>query len=306
VIVNIDDNHQTPVPLEDERDLSIVASFDRRGKHVYTGNSKGKMSICSVPDLVPVASFKISQSGICSAAVKSVEFAQRCDCFLLNSADRIIRVYNCADVLRAGIDGNPEPVKRLQDLINKTTWKKCCFSGDGEYVCAGSAKQHHLYIWEKGVGNLVKILQGAKGVQLIDVVWHPFRPIVASISDGVISIWAQRHVENWSAFQPEFKELDENVEYEERESEFDLEDEDKEKFEETKEEEVVVDDGDLEVDVTTVGGIFSSDEEDDLDYLMYIPIAPDVLPDVDENVVAQQQEPVAGTSGRKRKNRGNL
>jgi hypothetical protein len=32
--------------------------------------------------------------------------------------------------------------------------------GDGEYVCAGSARQHALYIWEKAVGNLVKILHG--------------------------------------------------------------------------------------------------------------------------------------------------
>ena len=36
---------------------------------------------------------------------------------------------------------DPEPDQKLQDLVNKTMWKKCCFSGDGEYVCAGSARQ---------------------------------------------------------------------------------------------------------------------------------------------------------------------
>ena len=54
--------------------------------------------------------------------------------------------------------------------------------GDGEYVCAGSARQHALYIWEKSGGNLVKILHGTKGEMLLDVVWHPVRPIGMSLN----------------------------------------------------------------------------------------------------------------------------
>ena len=76
----------------------------------------------------------------------------------------------------------------------------------------------------------------------MDVVWHPVRPLIASVSSGVVSVWSRTHVENWSAFAPDFKELDENVEYEERESEFDLEDEDKSvELKDDKEEEVDVD-----------------------------------------------------------------
>lgn len=68
--------------------------------------------------------------------------------------------------------------------FDRTMWKKCCFSGDGEYICAGSARMHALYIWEKSIGNLVKILHGTKGELLLDVAWHPVRPIIASISSG--------------------------------------------------------------------------------------------------------------------------
>ncbi|KAH7952037.1 hypothetical protein HPB52_017336 [Rhipicephalus sanguineus] len=167
-------------------------------------------------------------------------------------------------------------------------WKKCCFSGDGEYICAGSARQHALYIWEKSIGNLVKILHGTKGELLLDVVWHPVRPIIASISSGVVSIWAQPQVENWSAFAPDFKELDENVEYEERESEFDLEDEDASPPQHTEKEE---EDG--EVDVETVEPIVafcSSDEEgEDPRALLYLPISPEI--DEPEEGWGQPPEP---------------
>lgn len=57
------------------------------------------------------------------------------------------------DILKLNKDSEPEPQQKLQDLVNRALWKKCCFSGDGEYICAGSSRQHSLYIWEKSIGK---------------------------------------------------------------------------------------------------------------------------------------------------------
>uniref|UniRef100_A0A182JA02 Uncharacterized protein n=2 Tax=Anopheles atroparvus TaxID=41427 RepID=A0A182JA02_ANOAO len=275
IMVDVGGKHEC-LPLDNDGDLNIVAAFDRRGEHIYTGNAKGKILVLNANTLEIVASFKIVLGSSSVTAVKSIEFARRGEAFLVNTSDRVIRVYDSKEVVTCGKDGEPEPIQKLQDLVNKTTWKKCCFSGDGEYICAGSARQHALYIWEKSIGNLVKILHGTKGELLLDVVWHPVRPIIASISSGLVSIWAQNQVENWSAFAPDFKELDENVEYEERESEFDITDEDKsvDLAAESKQDEEV------EVDVVSaepIAAFCSSDEEyEDETALQFLPMAPEV------------------------------
>ncbi|KAI3369752.1 hypothetical protein L3Q82_024583, partial [Scortum barcoo] len=245
VLLTLSDSKHVVLPVDDDSDLNVVAAFDRRGEYIYTGNAKGKILVLNTNTQELVASFRVTTGTSNTTAIKSIEFARKGSCFLINTADRIIRVYDGREILTCGRDGEPEPMQKLQDLVNRTPWKRCCFSGDGEYIVAGSARQHALYIWEKSIGNLVKILHGTRGELLLDVAWHPVRPIIASISSGVVSIWAQNQVENWSAFAPDFKELDENVEYEERESEFDIEDEDKSEPEQT---------GKLNIACSAVGG----------------------------------------------------
>lgn len=162
------------LPVDEDSDLNIIASFDRRGQYIYCGNAKGKIIVIKVDEMGTnlniVASFRIASSNI---VIKQIEFApKRKDIFLVNASDRIIRVYETREVLTCGVNGEPEPVQRIQDQVNKTTWKKCCFSGgpDADYICAGSARQHSLCIYDRSVGGLVKILQGTKGETLVDVV----------------------------------------------------------------------------------------------------------------------------------------
>jgi len=276
------------VPLDDEvrlqqdkyfsnqNDPQIVATYDTRGKHIFTGNSRGKILVFTnnAKGFKMVSEFKVTQQG--STAVKGIEFSRRGGSFLVNTADRVIRVYNTKEILELEDGTDIEADQKMQDLVNKTMWKKCCFSGDGEYVCAGSARQHALYIWERSMGNLVKILHGTKGEILLDVVWHPVRPIVASISQGVVTVWAQQQVENWSAFAPDFKELDENVDYEERESEFDLEDEDKSVQMDEEEKADIVDEIEVDKNVPIPAFCSSDEEEEDKSALLYLPIAPEI------------------------------
>ena len=291
-MINVDGGHRL-IPLREEINMSdigspatnadhnIVAAYDRRGRHIYTGNGKGQLLVVEAnKSMKPVANFAISAVASSVSVIKSIEFPRHGPAFLVNSADRIIRVYDSEEVMACGLSGEPEPQQRLQDNVNRTLWKRATFSGDGEYVCGGSARQHSLYVWERSSGTLVKILHGTKGELLLDIAWHPYRPVIAAVASGVVSIWAQSQVENWSAFAPDFKELDENVEYDERESEFDIYDEDKVLLENqngNKEKDLT---DDAAIDVVTeepIAAYLSSDEEqEDPDAMLYLPVAPEI------------------------------
>ena len=51
-------------------------------------------------DFRTVASFKVNQASQTTTAIKSIEFARRTKSFLVNTADRVIRVYKTTDVLK--------------------------------------------------------------------------------------------------------------------------------------------------------------------------------------------------------------
>ena len=65
------------------------------------------------------------------------------------------------------------------------------------------------------------MLEGPKN-GLKCVVWHPLEPILVSISSqSDLYFWSVTNTQNYSAFAPDFTELQDNIEYIEREDEFD-------------------------------------------------------------------------------------
>ncbi|XP_050229294.1 protein RBL isoform X2 [Mercurialis annua] len=281
-----------------------AACFNKRGDLVYVGNSKGEILVIDhkssqIHGMVTVPG---------GAVIKNIVFSRNGQYLLTNSNDRTLRIYENLLPLKDGhtaledmsrtideVDA-VEKIKTVgskclslfrefQDTITKMHWKAPCFSGDGEWVIGGCASkgEHKIYIWDRA-GYLVKILEGPKEA-VIDLAWHPVHPIVVSVSlTGLVYIWAKDYTENWSAFAPDFKELEENEEYVEREDEFDLVPE----TEKVKESGVNEDD---EVDIVTVDKDAFSDSDMSQEELCFLPAIP--CPDVPE-----QQDKCVGSSSK--------
>ncbi|KAL5568709.1 hypothetical protein UlMin_025284 [Ulmus minor] len=286
-------NGATPPPKNKCTDATpafspTAACFNKYGDMVYVGNSKGEILVVDYKT-VQVRAMVPSSGG---SLIKNIVFSRNGQYLLTNSNDRIIRIYEnllplknglkAVDDLNERLDGvdGVEKLKTVgtkcltlfrefQDSITRMHWKAPCFSGDGEWVISGCASkgEHKIYIWDRA-GHLVKILEGPKEA-LIDLAWHPVSPIIVSVSlAGCVYIWAKDYTESWSAFAPDFKELEENEEYVEREDEFDLNSE----TEKVKESDVNEDD---EVDIMTVEKDSTfSDSDMSQEELCYLPVDP--------------------------------
>ncbi|CAB16241.2 Set1 complex component swd1 [Schizosaccharomyces pombe] len=196
--------------------VTLVSFFHPSGEYILSGTSKGWFHV------IDASTTKIRSSHrITSQSIKQIRLSF-CKRFLIfNSTDRVIRTVSIQDL------DNPEVEHKFQDVVNRLQWNSCGFSQTGEFVFATTYQMAHaIYVWERGMGSLVKILEGPKE-ELVDVDWHPVFPCVASVGldSGSIYIWAVEQKESWSAFAPDFQELEENIEYEEPEDEFDIHDE---------------------------------------------------------------------------------
>ena len=173
-----------------------------------------------------VARHKIPSAG----SLRSLDFAKSGRRLCTNSSDRTLRQFNLPtypppNADREYIEQELEPTHRFNDPINRTAWHAMSYSPDGEWLAGGAADaaMHKIYIWDiQNDGQFATALDGGRE-PLIHVHWHPLKSSIASTTNqGNILIWHSPNPERWGAFAGGFEEVDENVEYEEREDEFDI------------------------------------------------------------------------------------
>lgn len=297
---------------------SIIACYDRMQNRIFAGTSKGLVYVVDMNTWSVATVKKVSSNVPCG--IHSISFNKKYDMFLLNCGDKAIRLYD-TDV----INEKDEVLRHrmeLMDFVTKLSWRKCIFSPNSDYIVSGSwgSEEHCLCnlfiniisrqfmfiiiyifkaIWET---TSPKIMKQDLPDKLVDIDWHPTNPVIAICgSNGCTNIWVSKMAENWSTYAPKFKELQSNVEYVEREDEFDYKgDDDDDDDDDENDAEVCGNDGlppkkrgkrdvalrdRMEIDILTVDPNSLDDDdgyndtpEEKRNFLKHLPI--DLKPDV--------------------------
>lgn len=206
---------------EDAKQMTTVTIYAPGGDHILAGTNKGRFNIIDARTREIVLSTRI-----CGAVITTLRLSGSGKELLVNAQDRIIRTFHLPNLSAENLDVDTIQLPlehKFQDVVNRLSWNHVTFSATGEYVSASTYNNHELYIWERGHGSLVRMLEGPKEEQGV-IEWHPHKALLAAcgLETGRIYIWSVTSPQKWSALAPDFAEVEENVEYIEKEDEFDI------------------------------------------------------------------------------------
>ena len=206
---------------QDAKQTTCVTIFNSLGTHVISGTNKGWLNVIDLESLTIIHSARL-----CSGLIIFLRLSASGREMVCNASDRVIRTIRVPDLSQDLTD--PDDIRievehKFQDVVNRLSWNHVTFSSTGDYVAATTYMNHDIYVWERGHGSLTKILEGPKE-ELGVVEWHPHRPFIAAcgLETGCVYLWSIIAPQRWSALAPDFVEVEENVEYIEREDEFDI------------------------------------------------------------------------------------
>jgi COMPASS component SWD1 len=215
------DNATEKQAAQDAKQTTTVTVFTPSGDHIIAGTDKGWLNIINTATHEMQYSYRLTNN-----IIVFIRLTPSGRDVVINSSDRIVRTLHLPDLADPKLDFDTlqlDVEHKFQDLVQRLSWNHVSFSPTGEYVTASTWMNHHIYVWERGQGSLVKILEGTKE-ELSAVEWHPFRPFVAAVGvdSGRVWLWSILQPQRWSALAPDFVEVEENHEYIEHEDEFDI------------------------------------------------------------------------------------
>jgi len=145
---------------QDAKQTTCVTIFNALGSHIIAGTSKGWLNIIELPSLSIIHSTRL-----CTGLIILLRLSASGRDMVCNASDRVIRTINLPDLApdyTVSGDMNIEVEHKFQDVVNRLSWNHVAFSSTGEYVAATTYMNHDIYVWERGHGSLVKILEGPR------------------------------------------------------------------------------------------------------------------------------------------------
>ncbi|KAI9855878.1 MAG: chromatin binding protein [Vezdaea acicularis] len=254
---------------QDAKQSTCVTIFSASGNHIISGTNKGWLNIIETSSQQTAYSTRLS-----NGMIVFLRLAASGEDMVVNSSDRVIRTLHMPSFADEKL--NAENIKievehKFQDVVNRLSWNHVAFSSTGDYVTATTYKNHDVYLWERNHGSLVKILEGPKE-ELGVIEWHPSRPLLVAcgLESGQVYVWSIITPQRWSALAPDFAEVEENVEYIEREDEFDIH-----PIEEIHKRRLDLEDED--VDVLTIEPVKGEDDFSEVEGAFKMPVLLDIV-----------------------------
>lgn len=213
--------------VEDDLELdaphfTLVTVFHPDGDVIISGTSKGALNIVHPSSLELQKQIKLA-----NANIKNIVISNKNNKMAVNASDRIIRQLSLPDFSNSEVldwENYFEIEQKYQDVVNRLQWNFIAFNFNGEYLIASAlGSSHDIYMWETSMGSLIKILEGPKE-ELYEVNWNYKKCCIAAtgLDSGTIYVWSTVISPKWSALAPDFVEVEENIDYDELEDEFDI------------------------------------------------------------------------------------
>ncbi|MEN2497190.1 MAG: Retinoblastoma-binding protein 5, variant 2 [Marteilia pararefringens] len=207
------------------KSVTSIAIFDKTGKYILKGMNNGRLSILDLGTMQELACVRVSNANIMKIECAKVSN----DLILVISTDRVIRIFALSEIIKTfdnklADHRQPvtlQPLASLQDQVNRVSWMHATFSDNDQYVISSSHKLDLLFIWDIMSASLLKTMSLFTRKKFVDIAWHPYRPLIYSVTSGIVAVWKQPESQKWSAFSPKYMHVDQNIVYREREDEFD-------------------------------------------------------------------------------------